>query len=70
MKNTPCYKCENRHYGCHAECKEYIDWAEERERQIERERSPCTDGYIRKHDNYLRRVLRNRCGNHRKGDKG
>lgn len=25
-KNTPCYECIDRHSGCHANCKSYIDY--------------------------------------------
>ena len=70
MTNPPCYKCDKRHYGCHAECAVYTKWAAAREREREHERSPCTDGHVRKRDAYLRRILRNRSGNHKKGDKG
>lgn len=31
MKNNPCKKdCPNRSGTCHAECKEYLEWQEER----------------------------------------
>ena len=25
-KDCPCYKCENRHIGCHSDCEKYSDW--------------------------------------------
>ena len=28
---TPCYKCENRHQNCHAECEKYQIFQKERE---------------------------------------
>ena len=32
IKPTPCYKCEKRHYKCHASCKEYIDFCNKRKK--------------------------------------
>ena len=23
---SPCYKCQERHAGCHAECEKYAEW--------------------------------------------
>ena len=23
---NPCYKCEDRHQGCHAKCERYAEW--------------------------------------------
>ena len=31
MKN-PCFKCQDRHQGCHAECDRYKEWNADRER--------------------------------------
>ena len=28
-KHRPCWKCPERHEGCHATCKEYIEYAAE-----------------------------------------
>lgn len=30
--DSPCYGCEDRHVGCHAECEKYQAWAERQER--------------------------------------
>lgn len=29
MRRTPCYKCEERHEGCHSDCERYADWDRE-----------------------------------------
>lgn len=29
MRDGPCYQCERRHAGCHAECGQYLDWRRE-----------------------------------------
>ena len=26
---APCKDCENRHFGCHSECKTYLDYAKQ-----------------------------------------
>lgn len=26
---TPCYKCEDRHQHCHADCERYAEWRAE-----------------------------------------
>ena len=35
MDNTPCFECKNRHFGCHASCKDYSEWAEEQHKKRE-----------------------------------
>ena len=30
---TPCYKCKDRHQGCHAECEAYRDYSEARDKE-------------------------------------
>lgn len=32
---TPCNGCTKRHVGCHSVCKEYTEWAAEREEERE-----------------------------------
>lgn len=27
---SPCYKCEDRHEGCHGSCEAYIEWTNKR----------------------------------------
>lgn len=29
MRDGPCYGCQDRHAGCHAECDKYKDWRRE-----------------------------------------
>lgn len=33
MKMTPCKNCEKRHAHCHASCKEYLDYFEEKRKE-------------------------------------
>lgn len=33
MDKTPCLNCKDRKVGCHAECRKYIEYAENRERE-------------------------------------
>ena len=35
-KDAPCKNCEERHYGCHAECDMYVSY--DKGRKIEREK--------------------------------
>ena len=30
---SPCYKCKDRHQGCHAECEAYRDYSEARNKE-------------------------------------
>ena len=34
----PCYHCPERHIGCHATCKEYLDWCRAHGEALERRR--------------------------------
>ncbi len=67
----PCYKCEKRRCGCHAECKEYGEWAAEREHQRQKEHAgtPYTEGYMRTRSHYMRYVIKKRSGICNKGVK-
>lgn len=35
----PCYKCEERHIGCHATCKGYLEFCEARGKALERQQA-------------------------------
>ena len=41
MANTkpPCKDCSDRHYGCHSECRLYIDYDKERKAELERRKT-------------------------------
>lgn len=26
MKTSPCYRCKDKHFLCHCDCKKYDDW--------------------------------------------
>lgn len=44
---TPCYKCKNRHQGCHAECEAYIEWNEANEKARQKNfKDNDTTGFI------------------------
>lgn len=36
MRQSPCYKCQDRYVGCHAKCERYIEWSAAREAERER----------------------------------
>lgn len=43
---APCYQCPDRHDGCHAECKRYAAYREERDKDIaERAKRVPMDAY-------------------------
>lgn len=33
-----CYKCPDRHMGCHSDCEQYAEWKAERQALAEREK--------------------------------
>ena len=35
----PCYHCPERHIGCHATCKQYLEWCKINEQVLERKRA-------------------------------
>ncbi len=37
----PCYKCEERHQGCHAECERYLAWWGEIQKRKEWMKTGC-----------------------------
>lgn len=40
---APCYKCEERHRGCHSECEQYQAWQIERGKERMRQRKQKSD---------------------------
>lgn len=36
--NTPCFKCEERHIGCHGECDKYLAFDKANKEMLERRR--------------------------------
>lgn len=34
--DAPCYKCETRYAGCHANCVKYMDFVQKREVELEK----------------------------------
>lgn len=43
----PCYKCEDRHEGCHGECERYIEWSGQKQKEkAERDAATRTDKEI------------------------
>ncbi len=35
MKKSPCYKCPDRHAGCHSECERYKEYHEKNKKRLE-----------------------------------
>lgn len=33
-----CYKCPDRHIGCHSDCEQYAEWKAERQALLEQEK--------------------------------
>lgn len=31
----PCHECDERHVGCHGECRPYLEWTEKRKKEAE-----------------------------------
>lgn len=43
---APCFKCEERHSGCHAECEKYLDYQDHCEAvRLARVKEQLVDGY-------------------------
>lgn len=34
-KNTPCYKCKDRHEACHSKCYEYLEFRKQLDKEAE-----------------------------------
>lgn len=58
MINSPCYKCEKRHSGCHSECDEYAEYRAKLDELSKSERSDVYTAYITK-SIYTRRKKKN-----------
>lgn len=37
LNKCPCYQCEERHIGCHSDCRRYLDWKAENDAARKRE---------------------------------
>lgn len=52
MKESPCYRCEQRHQGCHSACSAYAAFSEARHtdpgNRVYPERSGAYSGYVRR----------------------
>ena len=52
MKESPCYRCEQRHHGCHSACSAYADFKETRHtdpgNRVYPEGSGAYSGYVRR----------------------
>ena len=48
--SAPCRNCPDRSVGCHATCKDYLDFAEDRKVFLERSRNAAKEP--RYYDNY------------------
>lgn len=46
---NPCYKCEDRHQGCHAKCGKYAEWdaARSKARKAQTKYNEANDFLIR-----------------------
>ena len=56
MKKSPCFNCEDRHPGCHADCQMYAEWSEE----VKQSRKWLRGGYAAdayKHETIRRKVM-------------
>lgn len=60
MKNSPCYKCNDREIGCHSSCEKYKEWREQYyDKKAEIKKSKATDKIFTEHifkamDNFAR----------------
>ena len=52
MKESPCYRCEQRHQGCHSSCSAYAAFSEARRtdpgNRVYPEGSGAYSGYVRR----------------------
>lgn len=52
MKESPCYRCEQRHQGCHSSCPAYADFSEARRTNPDNRVYPkglsAYSGYVRR----------------------
>lgn len=61
LDKRPCYQCEKRHPCCHASCRDYLDWKEERDAAKEAQRKAqevdrvIADGIIRRKQKQITR---------------
>ena len=49
MKSSPCKDCQRRYLGCHSECKDYIEYSEERQKFLKEK----SDNYDILYDNEI-----------------
>lgn len=71
MRTSPCYGCTMRSARCHAECKDYAEWAAENEQRRMRDREPHTFGGDEQRMKREREAVRQRRYlRHNHGEKG
>ena len=65
MSKSPCYGCEERHIGCHADCERDSKWREERQAEkdafnAEKQRESVINEFRAKNASKTRRYVKKR----------
>lgn len=55
---SPCFGCEERHVGCHAECCRYLEWRKQKDEQNEAVRAEKISNNLFSHGAWLMKKAR------------
>lgn len=58
MNNPPCRGCQQRHLGCHSNCKKYLEWRDLRDDILKEKKKNLTvsDAYLDIRYSYLNKI--------------